>query len=181
VRGEGKRTVLAPLVTRLTPSARSPARGQARRHRREATRTLPQGLKTVPYIRTVMGGAQPVVQALGIGGIFFRAQHPAALAAWYQEIFGIVGPGAGPPWKSEAGTTVFAPFEADTDYFGRAEQWAMVNFRIADMDAAIAALRRAEVRIVKPLEEMEGIGRFIWVEDPEGNRIELWEPAPGVT
>jgi predicted enzyme related to lactoylglutathione lyase len=124
-----------------------------------------------------MAEKPPVVQALGVGGIFFRSKDPQALAAWYRSTFGIVGPGDGVPWQSEGGTTVFAPFDVDTDYFGPARQWAMVNFRIAGLDAAVAALARAGVPLVKPVEAMEGIGRFAWVEDPDGNRIELWEPA----
>lgn len=114
---------------------------------------------------------------MGVGGIFFRAKDPRALAAWYQDTLGISGHEGGSPWRAQGGITVFAPFEADTDYFGPSGQWAMVNFRIADLDAAVAALADAGVPLVKDVEEMEGIGRFAWVEDPEGNRIELWEPA----
>lgn len=121
----------------------------------------------------------PVVRALGVGGIFFRAKDPEALAAWYNETFGIPAAEGGPPWQAEGGVTVFAPFKADTDYFGPSGQWAMVNFRIGDLDAAVTALARAGVPLVKDIEEMEGVGRFAWVEDPEGNRIELWEPAEG--
>ena len=126
-----------------------------------------------------MANKKPTVQALGIGGLFFRSKDPAALAAWYQTTFGIKPPGDGMPWETEAGITVFSPFEANTDYFGSARQWAMVNFRIANLDAAVAALKKAGVPLVKPVEAAEGIGRFAWVEDPEGNRIELWEPAAG--
>ncbi|MEA3190474.1 MAG: hypothetical protein QOD77_1056 [Thermoplasmata archaeon] len=120
---------------------------------------------------------QPVVQALGIGGVFFRAKDPQALAAWYHRTFGIAGPGDGEAWQTEAGTTVFCPFEAGTDYFGSPRQWAMLNFRVADLDGAVASLARAGVPLAKPAEEMAGIGRFAWVADPEGNRIELWQPA----
>ena len=128
-------------------------------------------------LRMRMVESQPVVQALGIGGLFFRSKDPERLAQWYRSTFGIIPPGNGPPWHTQAGYTVFSPFEASTDYFGSPRQGHMVNFRIADLDAAVSALARAGVPLVKPIEEMEGIGRFAWVEDPEGNRIELWQPT----
>jgi predicted enzyme related to lactoylglutathione lyase len=74
---------------------------------------------------------------------------------------------------------VFAPFPADTDYFGRPEQAWMLNFRVRDLDAMLAQLRAAGVAIDSQ-ETEEGTGRFAWLVDPEGNRIELWEPSPEV-
>jgi glyoxylase I family protein len=74
---------------------------------------------------------------------------------------------------------VFAPFPADTDYFGRPEQAWMLNFRVRDLDAMVAQLRAAGVRI-DGQETEEGAGRFAWLVDPEGNRVELWEPTPDV-
>lgn len=111
----------------------------------------------------------------GIGGFFFRSEDPEALAAWYQRHFGISQVSDGPPWHQEAGPTVFSPFPSDTEYFGRMDQPFMLNLRVADLDDAVAALGAAGVRIDESREDLE-YGRFAWVYDPEGNKIELWEP-----
>jgi predicted enzyme related to lactoylglutathione lyase len=71
---------------------------------------------------------------------------------------------------------VWAPFREDTDYWPAARQ-AMVNFTVPDLDAMLAQLRAAEVEVDERVEELDGIGRFGWATDPEGNRFELWEPA----
>ena len=115
------------------------------------------------------------VQVSGLGGVFFRSKDPAALAQWYEEMFGITQVGNGLPWTQEAGFTVFSPFPADTDYFGRPDQPFMLNFRVPDLDAALAALAAAGVRIDGARQD-EPYGRFAWVYDPEDNKIELWEP-----
>lgn len=114
----------------------------------------------------------------GLGGVFFRARDPQALSRWYQEHLGIDTVGETDAWRQEAGPTVFAPFEADTDYFGRREQQYMLNFRVNDLDAMLEQLRTAGVPVDDERQVMEGIGRFGWASDPEGNRFELWEPAP---
>lgn len=117
---------------------------------------------------------------MGIGGFFFRARDPAAMAAWYRANLGIgtmeLG-GAEEVWQQQAGPTVFAPFPADTDYFGRMDQQVMLNFRVTDLDAMLAQLRAAGVAVDDKVELLEGIGRFGWATDPEGNRFELWQPA----
>ena len=112
----------------------------------------------------------------GIGGVFFRSKDPEALTAWYQEHLG-VGFDGQTPWMQEAGPTVYAPFKADTDYFGRADQQWMINFRVADMDAMIAQLKAADITVETREEWDSEIGRFARIHDPEGNPIELWEPA----
>jgi predicted enzyme related to lactoylglutathione lyase len=124
--------------------------------------------------------ARDVERVLGIGGVFFRANDPAALAAWYLEHLGIdpVPEDAdGHPWVQQAGPTVFAPFPAATDYFGRPEQQWMLNFRVRDLDAMRNQLRAAGATVEDATEVVEGIGRFGWAVDPEGNRFELWEPT----
>jgi predicted enzyme related to lactoylglutathione lyase len=115
----------------------------------------------------------------GIGGVFFRAKDPAALAAWYRDMLGISPAPTdmdGRPWTTAAGITIFAPFAAETDYFPPSQQ-VMINFRVADLDAMLTQLQAGGVL---PLHrtEMAGVGRFARVADPEGNAIELWEPAP---
>ena len=112
----------------------------------------------------------------GIGGFFFRARDPQGLARWYEEHFGITPVDKGGGWRQEAGPTVFAPFSADTDYFGRQEQAFMLNFRVTDLDALLADLRAAGVPSDEAIHE-HVFGRFAWVYDPEGNKIELWEPG----
>jgi predicted enzyme related to lactoylglutathione lyase len=115
-------------------------------------------------------------RVLGIGGLFVRAADPAALGAWYRDCLGLDADEQG-VWLPDAGPTVFAAFEADTDYFGARTQQVMLNFRVRDLDAMIAQLRDQGADVAAETQEMEGIGRFGWVTDPEGHRIELWQPA----
>ena len=115
----------------------------------------------------------------GIGGFFFRAKDPVALTRWYRDHLGINPAPTNmemPPWTAEAGVTVFAPFGADSDYFA-ADKTFMLNFRVADLDAMVAQLKAAGIAVSHET-EMEGVGRFARIHDPEGNAIELWEPAP---
>ena len=114
----------------------------------------------------------------GIGGFFFRASDPAALMRWYTENLGVTDFNT-ELWQQEAGPTVFAPFAADTTYFGRMDQQTMLNFRVRDLDAMLAQLRAAGAAVDDELQVEDGVGRFGWVTDPEGNRIELWQPAEG--
>lgn len=114
----------------------------------------------------------------GIGGIFFRAKNPAQLAAWYLEHLGIdlvPTDGDTPPWMQGAGPTVFSPFAEDTDYFPADRQF-MVNFRVSDLDAMVSQLEAAGITISNR-ESMEGVGQFVRIHDPEGNPVELWQPA----
>jgi glyoxylase I family protein len=116
----------------------------------------------------------------GIGGLFFRAQDPKALATWYQQHLGIsLTPSreGEHPWEQEAGPTAFTPFPEATKYFGDANKVWMVNFRVRDLDKMAAQLRAAGVEIKVDPESYPGIGRFARLHDPEGNPIELWQPA----
>ncbi|MEM6461297.1 MAG: VOC family protein [Pseudomonadota bacterium] len=118
-------------------------------------------------------------KVLGIGGFFFRSQDPKALAEWYADHLGVAETPTSYEmecWQQQAGDTVFGPFEKTTEYFGRAEQQWMINFRVADLDAMVNQLRSAGVE-VKIDEEAYPNGRFARLHDPEGNPIELWEPA----
>ena len=112
----------------------------------------------------------------GIGGYFVRAADPAALGSWYRECLGLDADDNG-IWHQGIGMTVFATFESDTEYFGARTQQTMINFRVADLDAMLAQLRGRGADVSEETQEMEGVGRFGWVTDPEGNRIELWQPA----
>ncbi|MEV0738504.1 VOC family protein [Streptomyces sp. NPDC050549] len=115
-------------------------------------------------------------RVLGIGGHFMRATDPSALSVWYRDCLGLDTDEHG-LWQQEAGPTVFAAFPADTDYFGSRTQQAMLNFRVRDLDAMLAQLRAEGADVDEEIQEMDGVGRFGWVTDPEGNRIELWQPA----
>lgn len=121
---------------------------------------------------------------LGIGGLFFRSNDPDALSAWYKTHLGIGAgcvstPGATPDqwsWETQGGPVVFAPFKADTDYFPADKQF-MLNLRVSEIDALIAALRAAGIAVeTKPEWDDPSIGTFARTHDPEGNAIELWQP-----
>lgn len=119
----------------------------------------------------------------GIGGIFFKARDPDALKDWYRECLGVVPSADGTvtfEWRSkdrpdEVGYTVWAPFRQDTKYFDPSTASFMVNFRVDDLYGLLEQLREEGVTVDEKTEESE-FGRFGWVMDPEGNRIELWEP-----
>lgn len=121
-------------------------------------------------------GDDGMERVLGIGGYFLRATDPAALSTWYRECLGLDLDEYG-LWRPEAGPTVFAAFESDTDYFGARTQQTMLNFRVRDLDAMLAQLRAKGAEVGEDVQDMEGVGRFGWVTDPEGNRVELWEAA----
>jgi predicted enzyme related to lactoylglutathione lyase len=116
----------------------------------------------------------------GIGGVFQRAGQAASLREWYAEHLGIdLSDWGTKPFKwTPGGSTTWAIFAHDTEYFGRPEQTFMVNFRVTDLDAMLAQLRSAGVEVIDGLEESEH-GRFGWAVDPEGTRFEIWEPPPG--
>lgn len=122
---------------------------------------------------------------LGVGGIFFKAQDPEKLAAWYKEHLGLdVEDYGGVTFREERNSEVapkrqaflvWSPFAADTEYFAPSSKPFMVNFRVADLDRLLAKLRAEGVTVDEKTEKSE-FGYFGWAMDPEGNRIELWEP-----
>jgi len=121
-----------------------------------------------------------MARAVGVGGVFLKARNPQTLAAWYASQLGIQTVEGGSlvfDGPESAGMTVFAHFPVDTGYFGDGEQQAMVNFRVDDLDALLVQLAAAGVR-VDPKREDLSYGKFAWIWDPEGNRVELWQPPP---
>jgi catechol 2,3-dioxygenase-like lactoylglutathione lyase family enzyme len=119
-----------------------------------------------------------VAKAIGFGGVFLKARDPQALSAWYAKHLGIPEQDGGSlafDGPESVGMTVFAHFPQDTRYFGVGEQPAMVNFRVDDMDELLAGLEAAGVRI-DPKREDHAYGKFAWIWDLEGNRVELWQP-----
>jgi predicted enzyme related to lactoylglutathione lyase len=115
----------------------------------------------------------------GIGGVFLRARDQEALAAWYAQHLGLdVEDWNGAVLRASGGETqTWAAFPAETEYFGRHDQQAMVNYRVADLAAMLEQLRAAGVAVEGPMEHENG--RFGWGTDPEGNRFELWQPVAG--
>ena len=117
-------------------------------------------------------------RVLGMGGIFFKARDPKALAAWYQENLGIElesGQTSSMLMSTEPGEiTVWSTFPEDTRYFGCPAPF-MLNYRVRDLDAMLAQLRAAGAKVDDRVEDYD-YGRFGWATDPEGNRFELWQP-----
>ena len=111
----------------------------------------------------------------GIGGVFFRARDRMHLSSWYHDVLGLPITDAA---TAKMGTTVWAAFDDDTGYFGPSRQDYMVNYRVDDIEAALRRLHEAGASIAPEIHE-DDYGRFAWAVDPEGNRFELWQPAPG--
>ena len=123
-------------------------------------------------------------RALGIGGVFLKANDPEKLTAWYKEHLGFeVEEWGGVAFQENAGADlqpkrqshiVWSPFEAKTGYFKPSDKPFMINYRVQDLDAVVAQLRKEGVNVEET--ERPEFGYFDWIMDPEGNRIELWEP-----
>ena len=120
----------------------------------------------------------------GIGGIFFKAEDPEKLYQWYEKHLGIKrvpeGTGAAFEWRDaentkQKGMTVWAIFPRQTKYFDPSRSEFMINYRVDDLDALLKVLKEEGVEIDSHREDYD-YGRFAWIMDPEGNRIELWEP-----
>ena len=120
----------------------------------------------------------------GIGGIFFKSKDPKRLGAWYRDHLGLdVSDWGGAifQWggsESEPGMTIWSLFAQDTDKMAPSGASFMINFRVADLDTLLAALRSEDCNVLDQQEASE-FGKFGWVMDPDGNKIELWEPPPG--
>lgn len=119
----------------------------------------------------------------GIGGVFFKSEDPGRTLDWYRSHLGIETSewgGFAFRWRErerpdEIGYTIWGAFPDDTDYFDPSEAPFMVNFRVADLAGLLAALREADVRVVGEIEDHPN-GKFAWILDPDGRKIELWEP-----
>lgn len=123
-----------------------------------------------------------MARVTGIGGIFFKARDPESLRSWYARHFEIdVQPwgGAAFAWKddpqADGGVSVWSIFPESSDYCPKP---FMINFRVADLDAVLAALRAEGCQVDEKTDRSE-FGAFGWVTDPEGNRVELWQPPEG--
>lgn len=111
----------------------------------------------------------------GLGGIFFKAEDPAKLKEWYNRHLGVSGMFK---WKDEhaqEGLTVWEPFKKDTTYFDPSAQPFMINYRVANLEELLRVLKKEGVTLVGEMQTYS-YGKFAWAMDPEGNKIELWEP-----
>jgi predicted enzyme related to lactoylglutathione lyase len=122
-----------------------------------------------------------MAKVLGLGGVFFKCEDPEALGEWYRRWLGLpVDPPYGASFKTEAlpagAFGVWAPFKNDTTYFEPSTRPFLINLVVDDLDGALEQVRQGGAEVVGEIEEME-YGRFGWFVDPEGNKIELWEPA----
>ena len=120
-----------------------------------------------------------MAKAIGLGGIFFKSRDPVALSAWYAKHLGLpLEDWGGVRFDEDAarpGSTLWAPFAADTSYFAPSTQPYMINFRVDDLDALLAQLRGAGVTVDEHTDTNE-LGSFGWIMDPDGTRVELWQP-----
>jgi catechol 2,3-dioxygenase-like lactoylglutathione lyase family enzyme len=131
--------------------------------------------------------ALPAERVTGIGGVFFKARDPKALSAWYREKLGLAFRGDGDwslfEWREREdpgrmGSTVWSLFRSDSKYFAPSQATFMINYRVRDLDRMLAQLRALGVSVdSKVVEDFNG--KFAWVVDPEGTKIELWEPKAG--
>jgi predicted enzyme related to lactoylglutathione lyase len=122
----------------------------------------------------------------GLGGVFFKADDPESLSSWYEEHLGLKREEGGFifRWREaqepeRPGMTVWSLFRKDTEYFAPSDKPFMLNYRVKDIDALLDALRAEGVRVDEKRDDSE-YGRFAWIYDPEGNKIELWEPPAGM-
>ena len=125
-----------------------------------------------------------MAKVIGIGGVFFKSKNGKKLGAWYRKNLGVdvqAWGGAAFQWEERPKTThqrftVWNPFPADTRYFAPSREPYMINFIVDDLGALLKKLRRARVKIDAKGIEASEYGRFAWVMDPEGRKLELWEP-----
>lgn len=123
--------------------------------------------------------AEPAGRITGIGGLFFKSKDPKALAAWYRDVLGMKvetwggvllsydAPGHPP-------VAVWTPFPQDSDYMAPSTREFMVDFAVDDLDAFVARLVDHGVKILK--RDSDATGKFAWIMDPDGTKIELWQP-----
>ena len=126
--------------------------------------------------------AAGMARVTGIGGVFLKAKDPKALSAWYAKHLNLTVSAYGGInflWSDEVpkgtGSTAWSTFPMETKYFGPGSQTAMINYRVDDLDALLEQLHKDGVTI-DPKRDDESYGKFAWITDPEGNKVELWEP-----
>ena len=123
--------------------------------------------------------AEPAGHITGVGGVFFKAKDPKALAAWYRDVLGLpLEAWGGAALRYDAPkhppAVAWSAFPASTKYFAPSTGDVMINYAVDDMDAILARLHAKDVAVLK--QDSDANGRFAWILDPEGNKVELWEP-----
>ena len=118
---------------------------------------------------------------MGLGGVFFKSDDPVKIKKWYGKHLGLPVDDYGCTfwWKDNEGndcSTQWSPFDKDTNYFEPSEKQFMINFRVANLVELVKDLKEEGVEVVGEIEEYD-YGKFVWILDPEGNKIELWEPV----
>ena len=121
-----------------------------------------------------------MAKVVGVGGVFFKSKDPETLGAWYQKWLGVpvehpYGASFKPEGIPRGGFSVWTPFDSSTSYFDPSTSNFMVNLMVDDLDGALAQVEEGGAEIVGEIEAIE-YGRFGWFVDPEGNKVELWEP-----
>ena len=121
-----------------------------------------------------------IKRVTGIGGIFFKSENPEKIKNWYKDHLGLpTNPyGCTFRWKDEEGkdaATQWSPFAEDTKHFEPSQKQFMMNYRVDNLEALLKVLKEEGVTIVGEMESHD-YGKFGWILDPEGNKIELWEP-----
>lgn len=113
-------------------------------------------------------------KVLAIGGIFFKCKNPKVMEDWYLNNLGILPASGNTMWEQEHEPALVAPFPANTNYFGNSNQSFMINIRVQNLNLLLENLKNKGVKIESEIVEEE-YGKFAWIYDPEGNKIELWE------
>lgn len=131
-------------------------------------------------LSAVPAWAQPAGHVTGVGGVFIKSKNPKALSAWYRDVLGLdVKPWGGAILPLDAPghppLVVWSPFPTDSDYMAPSTREFMINFAVDDMDAMIARLTAKGVPILRR-DDKDPNGRFAWIVDPDGTKIELWQP-----
>ena len=122
-------------------------------------------------------------KVLGIGGIFFKSDNPEETKKWYKENLGIITDQYGSMFKSrdidnpdEITYLQWSPFDKDTDYFDPSKKGFMINYRVQNIEDLVKVLKEKGITVLDEITEYGEIGKFVHILDPEGNKIELWEP-----
>ena len=122
-------------------------------------------------------------KVVGVGGVFFKSENPEETKKWYEEYLGLPTDQYGTIFKSrdidnpdEINYLQWSPFDEKTDYFDPSKKEFMINYRVKNIEDFVKILKEKEVTVLDEITEYEGIGKFVHILDPEGNKIELWEP-----
>jgi catechol 2,3-dioxygenase-like lactoylglutathione lyase family enzyme len=137
-------------------------------------------VNSVEMLSMIPAKAEPAGHVTGIGGVFIKSKNPKALADWYRDVLGLDvkawgGAMLAPDAPGHPPVVTWSPFPQDSDYMAPSTREVMLNFAVDDMDAIVARLTAKGVPILKR-DDSDPHGRFTWILDPDGTKIELWQP-----